>query len=41
MFMASQGTSAPWYMRQQFRSPEYTTQWAELPVAHCHTLPCS
>jgi len=35
VFMASQGTSAPWYMRQQFRSPEYTTNWKELPIAKC------
>ncbi|MZR63415.1 MULTISPECIES: DUF4113 domain-containing protein [Alcanivorax] len=28
VFLASQEISAPWYMRQQFRSPESTTQWA-------------
>lgn len=35
VFFASQGVSQPWFMRQQFRSPEYTTRWADLPIAHC------
>lgn len=33
VFLASQGVSKPWYMRQQFTSPEYTTKWSDLPVA--------
>jgi DNA polymerase V len=32
LFLASQGVSKPWYMRQQFTSPQYTTKWSELPV---------
>jgi len=32
LFLASQGVSRPWYMRQQFTSPQYTTKWNELPV---------
>jgi DNA polymerase V len=32
LFLASQGVSKPWYMRQQFTSPQYTTRWDELPV---------
>lgn len=34
VFLASQGVSKPWYMRQQFTSPEYTTRWNDLPVVH-------
>ncbi|WIO73155.1 Y-family DNA polymerase [Porticoccaceae bacterium LTM1] len=30
--LASQGTSKPWYMRQQFTSPGYTTRWTEVPT---------
>ncbi len=32
LFLAAQGISKPWYMRQQFTSPEYTTRWKDLPV---------
>ena len=32
LFLASQGVTKPWYMRQQFTSPQYTTKWADLPV---------
>jgi len=32
LFLASQGVSKPWYMRQQFTSPQYTTKWSELPI---------
>lgn len=35
VFFANQGVQQPWYMRQQYRSPEYTTRWSDLPVAHC------
>jgi DNA polymerase V len=33
LFMAAQGISKPWYMRQQFTSPQYTTRWKDLPLA--------
>lgn len=32
IFLAAQGVSKPWAMRQQYRSPEYTTKWSELPT---------
>ena len=32
VFLAAQGVSWPWYMRQQFTSPEYTTRWSDIPV---------
>lgn len=32
LFLGAQGISKPWYMRQQFTSPEYTTRWRDLPV---------
>ncbi|QEM80200.1 Y-family DNA polymerase [Halomonas binhaiensis] len=32
VYLAAQGVTQPWYMRQQFRSPEYTTSWRGLPV---------
>lgn len=31
LFLAGQGTRRPWAMRQQFRSPRYTTRWEEVP----------
>ena len=31
LFVAGQGTHRPWAMRQQFRSPRYTTRWEEVP----------
>jgi DNA polymerase V len=31
-FIAAQGIRKPWVMRQNFKSPAYTTQWADLPV---------
>ncbi len=30
-FLASRGVLSPWYMRQQIKSPEYTTSWEEIP----------
>ena len=30
---AASGTSQPWAMRSDSRSPRYTTRWSELPVA--------
>lgn len=35
LFLASQGMHQPWYMRQQFRSPEYTTCWSQIPLVLC------
>ncbi|EGG99397.1 Error-prone2C lesion bypass DNA polymerase V (UmuC) [gamma proteobacterium IMCC2047] len=34
IFFASQGVSKPWYIRQQYTSPQYTTQWSDIPVAN-------
>jgi DNA polymerase V len=31
-FIAAQGIRKPWVMRQNFKSPAYTTQWSDLPV---------
>lgn len=33
LFAASSGVERPWRMRQEMRSPRYTTVWTELPVA--------
>jgi DNA polymerase V len=30
--IAAVGTSAPWEMLSQFRSPNYTTCWSDIPV---------
>lgn len=37
LFVASQGNqpNRSWYMRQQNRSPQYTTQWADIPIIRC------
>ncbi|MEN8256853.1 MAG: Y-family DNA polymerase [Thermodesulfobacteriota bacterium] len=32
---AAEGINKPWAMRQDFKSPAYTTSWQELPLAHC------
>lgn len=32
VYLAAQGTSKPWYMRQRYTSPQYTTRWRDLPV---------
>ena len=32
---AAQGIGQPWQMKQQWRSPRYTTRWDELMVVHC------
>ncbi len=32
---AAEGISKPWSMRQDFKSPAYTTNWHELPLVHC------
>jgi DNA polymerase V len=31
--LASQGFNAPWKMRQDNKSPHYTTQWSDIVVA--------
>ncbi len=33
LFRGAQGVNKPWYMRQQFTSPQYTTRWRDIPVA--------
>jgi DNA polymerase V len=37
LFIAAQGSnpSRTWYMRQQFLSPQYTTQWTDIPIVNC------
>lgn len=35
LFLAAQGMEQPWYMRQQFTSPEYTTRWRDIPRVLC------
>lgn len=32
LFIAAEGTTQPWRMRSQNRSPRYTTKWEELAV---------
>jgi DNA polymerase V len=32
---AAEGISKPWAMRQDFKSPAYTSNWQELPLVHC------
>jgi DNA polymerase V len=32
VFYGAQGIQRTWSMRQDLRSPRYTTKWAELPV---------
>jgi DNA polymerase V len=36
---AAEGDGKAWKMRQDHRSPGYTTRWAELPVAHADDTP--
>lgn len=35
LFLASQGVNKPWYMRQKFTSPQYTTKWRDIPNVSC------
>lgn len=35
LYYAAEGINKPWAMRQDFKSPAYTTNWQELPLAHC------
>lgn len=32
LFFAAQGVNKPWYMRQRFTSPQYTTKWRDIPL---------
>jgi DNA polymerase V len=32
---AAEGIQKRWYMRQQYRSPAYTTRWTDLPSVKC------
>ena len=34
-FLAAQGSSNVWRMRQQYSSPLYTTRWRDIPVIRC------
>ena len=31
VFLAAQGIHKPWYMRQSYTSPQYTTRWRDIP----------
>jgi DNA polymerase V len=37
VFLAAQGSSPnqAWHMRQQYKSPQYTTNWADIPKVRC------
>lgn len=35
VFTAAEGTKKEWAMKQDFKSPCYTTRWSDLPVAFC------
>ncbi|MGR2770442.1 Y-family DNA polymerase [Photobacterium ganghwense] len=35
LFLAAQGINPKWAMRREFLSPQYTTQWRDLPVIRC------
>ena len=32
LYLAAEGCSRPWSMKQQMKSPNYTTQWEDLPI---------
>ena len=32
LFIGSEGVVQKWAMRQQYKSPAYTTQWSDIPV---------
>ena len=32
LYLAAEGCSRPWSMKRQMKSPNYTTQWSDLPV---------
>jgi hypothetical protein len=33
--LGAEGVVRKWAMRQHYKSPSYTTKWAELPVVMC------
>ncbi|WP_425439639.1 DUF4113 domain-containing protein [Photobacterium proteolyticum] len=33
--MAAQGTEQKWAMRRKLLTPQYTTQWADIPSIKC------
>ena len=35
LFLAAEGTEKKWLMKQNLKSPNYTTSWAELPKVKC------
>jgi len=35
IYIAAEGTHNKWAMRQEYRSPSYTSRWNELPVIQC------
>ncbi len=35
-YIGAQGSGSRWQMRQNFKSPAYTTKWSELPAVSCH-----
>ncbi len=35
LYLAAEGSSKPWSMKRQLVSPNYTTQWGELPTVYC------
>jgi DNA polymerase V len=35
VFLGAQGIGKPWYMRQQYASPQYTTKWSDIPLCRC------
>jgi DNA polymerase V len=36
LFLGAQGISKPWYMRQQYTSPQFTTKWSDIPIVKAH-----
>jgi DNA polymerase V len=37
--LAAEGYQKPWAMRRELKSPNYTTQWHDLPVVYARNLP--
>ncbi|WP_277871994.1 DUF4113 domain-containing protein [Enterovibrio norvegicus] len=35
LFMAAQGISPKWGMRREYLSPQYTTNWKNIPSIRC------
>ena len=36
LYLAAEGCSTPWSMKRQMKSPNYTTQWSDLPIVIGH-----